>query len=99
MSANLASTISLKTSLASTPAGRTAWKTAQDFESVFLSNMLENVFAGIKTDGPFGGGKSEEVYRSMLAGEYAQQFARAGGVGIAEQVAREIIAMQETASQ
>lgn len=98
MSANLAAVLAFKSTLA-TPAGKAAWKTAQDFESVFLSNMLENVFAGIKTDGAFEGGQSEEVYRSMLAGEYAQQFARAGGVGIADQVAREIIAMQETASQ
>lgn len=70
-------------------------KTAEEFESVFLANMLESMSAGIKTDGPFGGGKTEATYRSMLAGEYAQGIARAGGIGVANQVAREMLALQE----
>lgn len=80
------------------PAPAAVRKTAEEFESVFLTTMLEGMFAGLKTDGPFGGGKAEETYRSMLASEYAQGIARAGGIGIADQVAREILALQETST-
>ena len=75
-----------------------AKKAAQEFESVFLNTLLEGMFAGLKTDGPFGGGSSENTYRSMLVGEYAKEISRSGGVGIADQVYREIINLQESRS-
>lgn len=80
-------------------AGKThadAKKAAQDFEAVFLSEMLGNMFAGIKTDGPFGGGHGESVMRSLLTDEYAKSIAARGGVGIADNVYRELIRIQET---
>ncbi len=42
-------------------------RAAEDFESVFLSQMLAPIFATIKTDALFGGGPSEDIYRSLLA--------------------------------
>ena len=33
--------------------------------------MVETMFSGISTDGPFGGGHSEQMYRSMMNEEYA----------------------------
>ena len=70
-------------------------RTAEDFEAFFLSSMLEHMFAGVRTDGPFGGGQAETVYRSLMMQEYGKVIAKAGGVGIADMVKRELIRAQE----
>lgn len=72
-----------------------AREAAQDFEAVFLAQMLSHMFAGIKTDKVFGGGPSEDMYRSMMVQEYGKVLAQAGGVGIADSVMREMIRIQE----
>lgn len=68
---------------------------AEDFESVFLSQMLEPMFQGIQTDGMFGGGSSEKIYRSVMLQEYGKALAQNGGVGIADAVEREVLRLQE----
>jgi flagellar protein FlgJ len=74
-----------------------ARKTALDFESMFLEQTLDRLFASGGPDGPLGdNGMGGEVYRSMLVKEYAGNIAKSGGVGIADQVYREILKMQET---
>jgi flagellar protein FlgJ len=74
-----------------------ARKTAQDFETMFLEQTLERLLASDGTEGPLGdNGTGGEVYRSMLAKEYAGSIAKRGGVGIADQVYREILKMQES---
>jgi|KBSSwiStaDraftv2_1062776.scaffolds.fasta_scaffold2811777_2 Rod binding domain-containing protein len=70
-------------------------KTAEDFEAVFLSQMLESMFKGIKTSGPFGGGHAEEMMRSFMLQEYGKVMAAGGGVGIADAVKREMLHAQE----
>ena len=71
---------------------------AQDFEAVFLNSMFQHMFTGISGDGPFGGSGAVGVWRSMLTDEYSKSFAKAGGIGIADQVYRTLIARQETNS-
>ncbi|MCG8493932.1 MAG: rod-binding protein [Sneathiellales bacterium] len=68
---------------------------AEDFEAFFLSQMLNTMSAGIQTDETFGGGESEKIFRSMLNDEYSKSMARQGGIGIADAVFREMLAMQE----
>ena len=68
---------------------------AQDFEAMFVSEMMKPLFESIKTDGPFGGGKGEEVFRSMLQQEYGKIVAQTGEIGIADQVKRQMIETQE----
>ena len=53
------------------------------------------MFTGIDGDGPFGGNGAAGVWRSMLTDEYAKSFANSGGIGIADQVYRTLIAQQE----
>ena len=85
---------------ATSPAGDdAARKAAEDFEAVFLTTFLEGMFAGLKTDPPFGGGNSEKVYRSMMLGEYAKDLAAGGGLGIADHVYRELLAVQENSQK
>ncbi len=68
---------------------------AESFEALFLSQMLSQMTAGLKTDGPFGGGFSETIYRSMLNEQYGATLAARGGVGIADAVYREMLKYQE----
>ena len=71
---------------------------AQDFEAVFLNSMFSRCSQASSGDGPFGGGGAVGVWRSMLTDEYAKSFAKAGGIGIADQVYRTLIARQEANS-
>ena len=71
-------------------------KSAEEFESFFLTQMLEPMFEGIKTDGYFGGGYGEGVFRSMMLQQYGRILAKAGGVGIADMVGRELMNIQES---
>jgi Rod binding domain-containing protein len=68
---------------------------AQEFEAFFLSQVLENMFNGIKSDGMFGGGHAEAVVRPLMLQEYGKLIAQRGGVGIADAVMRELLTTQE----
>ncbi len=68
---------------------------AEKFEAFFISMVLENMFAGIRTDGPFGGGNGEKVFRSLMLEEYGKQIAKTGGFGLADMVQKEILRLQE----
>lgn len=68
---------------------------AVDFEAVFLAQFLQGMFAGLETDGPFGGGHAEETFRSMMLDEYGSLMAKAGGFGLADHVQAELLKLQE----
>lgn len=72
-------------------------RAAEEFESVFLSEMLGPMFEGLQTDGLGGGGMGEEIFRPMLVQRYAEAISRAGGVGIAESVIQEMLRIQGAA--
>jgi Rod binding domain-containing protein len=67
---------------------------AQDFEAVFLNSMFSQMTSGIKGEGPFGDTPGTGVWRSMLTEEYSKSFAKAGGVGISNDVYRTLILQQ-----
>jgi Rod binding domain-containing protein len=70
-------------------------ETAEEFEGIFLSTLMQTMFANLETDGPFGGGKSEEMYQSMMVEQYGAAVARNGGIGIADAITRQMLAYQE----
>lgn len=72
-----------------------ARQAAVEFEAVFLSQMLQHMFAGIETDPMFGGGQAEEIYRSMMIEQFGDEMAKAGGIGLADAVTRELLTLQE----
>ena len=74
-------------------------KAAKEFESFFLSQMLDQISSGISSEGLFGGGHAEKVFRGLLNQEYGKSIAQSGGVGIADMVKVEMLRMQEQASQ
>jgi peptidoglycan hydrolase FlgJ len=71
---------------------------AQDFEAMFLNTMFQEMQTGIDGDGPFGGSGALKVWRSFLTNQYATTFAKAGGVGIANQVYQELLRQQGISS-
>lgn len=68
---------------------------AEEFEAVFIAEMMKPMFEGIKADGMFGGGKGEEVFQSLLLQEYGKVMAKTGHIGIADSVKTELIKSQE----
>jgi Rod binding domain-containing protein len=71
-----------------------AYKAAQDFESVFLGQMVAQMYTGLDAKGTFGGGFAEETYRSLLYQEIGRQMSASGGVGIADAVYAEMVKLQ-----
>jgi len=71
-----------------------AYKAAQDFESVFLGQMVAQMYTGLDAQGPFGGGFAEQTYRSLLYQELGRQMSASGGVGIADAVYAEMVKIQ-----
>lgn len=69
-------------------------KTANEFEAMFLAEYMKIMFEGTEASEPFGGGSAEASFRPMLLDEYAKGFAKQGGIGLADAVAREMIALQ-----
>ncbi|MFW5661204.1 MAG: rod-binding protein [Oceanicaulis sp.] len=81
----------------SRPGGQTPEQiraTAEDFEAVFLAQMMEHMM-GDTTDSSFGGGPGEAAFKSMLNEEFAKVTAKAGGVGLADALMRDMLAFQE----
>jgi Rod binding domain-containing protein len=72
-------------------------RAAEEFEAVFLAQMLAPMFEGLQTDGLGGGGMGEEIFRPMLIERYAEALSKAGGVGIADSVVRELMRLQQSA--
>ena len=56
--------------------------------------MFQQMFSGLKTDGPFGGGEGEAMFRSVMTEAMGKEVAKAGGIGLADTVQREILKLQ-----
>jgi flagellar protein FlgJ len=80
-------------------ADRAALKQASEkFVGMFMSQMFGQMFSGVGTNGLFGGGPGEEMFKSVLIDEYGKAAAKQGGVGMTDQIMRALIAQQEKAS-
>lgn len=71
---------------------------AEELEGMFLHTLVKQMFSGIETGGAFGGGFGEETWRSMQAEQLAQSMAEAGGIGLADHLLRDLIAVQQGAN-
>jgi Rod binding domain-containing protein len=79
-----------------TPAAERAWRTAQDFEAMALSQLLAPMFDTVDTaDGPFGGGAAEAAFRPFLTDAIARKMAAHGGIGLAMPVFQQMMRLQE----
>lgn len=72
---------------------------AEEFESVFIAQILNTLFEGVSTDGLMKGGTGERVFRSMMLEEYAKQMAHTQSIGIASAVEAQLKRRYESATQ
>ena len=70
---------------------------ASSLEGVFLNTLTSEMFSSIKTDGAFGGGFGEQTWRSMQAEQLADSIAQSGGLGLADDITRSLLDVQEAA--
>jgi flagellar protein FlgJ len=70
-------------------------RAAEDFEAVFLGQLVGGMMEGLAADGPLGGG--DDPFAAMLRDEYGKLIARSGGVGVADAVMRQLLRAQEAA--
>lgn len=70
-------------------------ETAEQFEAVFVTEMLRPMLDQVSAEPPFGGGFGESVWKSMLADEYGKSLVKQGGIGLADAVAQELLHAQE----
>jgi flagellar protein FlgJ len=71
-------------------------KTAQEFEAVFLNEMLKPMFEGAKSeDSAFGGSREEGIFQSLMVDEMSKSVAQGGGIGIAKHIRDQLIKLQE----
>ncbi len=73
-------------------------QTLQDFEGVYMSQMVSHMYEGVEVDPQFGGGVGEETMRSLLVNEYGKKMASAGGIGLAAAMKKQLLAAQEEAA-
>ena len=74
-----------------------AEKTGRDFETSFLSVMLGQMFEGVSTSEPFGGGQGEEAFRSFMTEAFAKSMTQHGGIGLSKQITSELLKLQGAA--
>ena len=70
-------------------------KSAEDFEAVFLSEMMGHMFEGLEPNKMFGGGQGEKMFQSMMVQEYGKMMTKGQGIGIAQQLQAAMLRMQE----
>ncbi len=68
---------------------------AKDFESLFITQMLENMFDESSGEEAFGSKDTNDVYKGLLMEQYGKLISRAGGIGIASYVKQELLKQQE----
>lgn len=68
-----------------------AKKVAREFEAVFIGMMLKSMRDTVGKDDLTGGGRGEEIFRSMLDQEYATACAASGGLGLAPLIEQQIL--------
>ena len=69
-------------------------RTSHEFEAQLIGQMLQPMFDGLSSDGEFDGGQAEGTWRGFMVDAMGKQMARAGGLGIAHSVQREMLKMQ-----
>jgi flagellar protein FlgJ len=56
----------------------------QQFESIFIHQMISQMRATIPEGGLFEKSQGEKIFQDMLDHEYAQNISKAGGIGLAK---------------
>jgi len=68
---------------------------SEQFEQIFLQTMLGTMMEGTSPEAPFNGGAGEEQFKGFLTTEYAGAVASNGGIGLADSIYEDLLALQE----
>ena len=69
---------------------------AQDLEGIFINTLMKEMFSSLKTDQKSGGGgDAEGTWRGIQAEQMSDAVSKAGGVGIADAIYSDLLAVQE----
>ena len=72
-------------------------KVSEEFEATFLTTMLNTMMEGVGDDTITGQSFAKDNFKGFLVEEYAKEIVSAGGIGVADQIYREMIRAQEDA--
>jgi flagellar protein FlgJ len=66
------------------------YKVSQEFEAIFIKQMLNVMRKSVAKTGLLDGGMAEEFFEDMLYDEYAEKMAKSGSFGIADMIYRQL---------
>jgi peptidoglycan hydrolase FlgJ len=69
----------------------------QQFESLFVSQLMKSMRATVPESHLFGSESGQNVFRDMLDQEFASRAADSGGIGIGEMLYRQLCSNQKQA--
>ena len=81
------------TNTADKPNAVRAKEAAEEFEAIFLAQMLSTMTQELGGAGGVAGGG--DVYRDMFNKEVAKMISRTGGIGVADTILQELLKGQE----
>ncbi len=70
---------------------------AEEFEAVFMGQMLKPMWEGLETNELFGGGPGEDVMKDLLVQEYGKAMVKSDGGRLSSTIVEAMIRMQEVA--
>ena len=73
-----------------TPEHRKLYEACQDFEALFIKQMLNAMRKTVSKTGLIDGGMAEEIFEDMLYDEYAKKMARTAQFGLADMLYRDL---------
>jgi flagellar protein FlgJ len=68
------------------------YKVSQEFEAIFIKQMLNVMRKSVSKTGLLDGGMAEEIFEDFLYDEYAKKMAESGAFGISEMIYRQLSA-------
>lgn len=81
--------------LASAKNRKAVHEAAVKFEAMFMNEMMSYMGQDLKSDGPFGGGHGEEMFRSLMTEQYGRQVAQSGQTGVGAALEKQMLLLQE----
>ena len=71
---------------------------AEQLEGVFLNTLVGQMFSSLDDKGMFSGGYATKTWRSIEAEQYSAKLAAGGGVGLADDIMKSLLEVQQAAS-
>jgi flagellar protein FlgJ len=66
----------------------------EKFEGLLMSQLLGFMYDTVEVDENFGGGFAEEMTRSLMLDQYGAILAKSGGIGIADNIQKQLLRNQ-----